>query len=500
MKNAFASALDQESRHTYTENGAQALNSTGHAVLDMFGSIGSLRMADPLRIQRIFADAYNEDPLLAMKCLFYARDIRGGLGERNTFRILLKYAAEHHPEAVTKNMDLIGLYGRYDDLYVLVGTQLEKAMWTYMKARLAADEAAMNEHKPCSLLAKWIKTPDASSSNTRKMGILTAKNMGMSVYVFKRKLRALRKYIDVVERKMTAKEWNLIDYETVPSRAMTLYRNAFTKHDETRYKKFIQKVEKGEATIHAATLYPYDLLEKYIRSANRWRGGLTAEFDPVIEAQWKALPNYVEGNTNAIVIADTSGSMTCNNYRPMSTSVGLAIYFAERNRGAFHNLWMSFSSDSKVQRLRGETLAQKIQSIDTSHWENDTNLEAALMHILNIAKQHNVPQDEMVKSIIIISDMEINMCVSEKWTFYDEMYLRYSRAGYQLPNIVFWNCNSRNDIFHADAKRKGVQLCSGSSPSTFKHLMGCINMTPIDMMLQVLNSERYSLVKIGGNN
>ena len=481
----FSKALQNESRKTYTENGATAYNTTGDALLDFFGSAGSLRTADSSRITRLFADAYLENPLLATKALFYVRDIREGLGERETFRIILKYLADKHPEALRKNIRYIGEYGRYDDLYVLVGTKLESVMWKYMKEQLREDESNMRAGKSVSLLAKWMKTPDASSHETRRLGALTAKNLGFTIKGYKKKLRKLRKYIEVTEVSMSANKWRNIKYDNVPSRAMTLYRNAFARHDEKRFSEYLNSVEKGTAKINASTLYPYDIIEKYLVNC-RWSLGIRKE-DRLLEAQWKALPNYLSEPANAIVIADTSGSMYG---RPICSSVGLAIYFAERNTGAYHNMWMNFSDHPTIQRLHGETLEQKLKSIDSHNWSGSTNLEAAFNLILDIAKKNNVSSDEMVKSIIVISDMEINYC-SGSWSFYDEMRRRYKNAGYDIPNVVFWNVASRNDVFHADKNRKGVQLCSGQSASTFKTLMASIGMTPVEMMMKVLNSERY---------
>lgn len=497
----FANALNNEACLTHTENGATAINSTGSGLLDFFGSAGSLRKAEDIRIERLFADALKDDKLLAAKALFYVRDIREGLGERRTFRVILRYAAVHHPEMIRPNISLIGEYGRFDDLYELVNTPLEADMWAYVKQQIAADTEAMNANKPCSLLAKWLKTADASSDRTRKMGILTAKNLGMSVYDYKRCVRALRKYIDITEAKMSTQNWDKIDYSTVPSRAMMNYRNAFRKHDGDRYDEFINKAAKGEAKINAATLFPYDLIEKYLDTCVDYALGFNfnynfknIEYDATIEAQWNALPDYVGTEANALVIADTSGSMSG---RPICSAVGLAVYFAQRNKGAFHNLWMSFSNDSKVQTLRGETLAQQLASIDTEHWSSNTNLERAFEHILQIARDNHVKPEEMVKSIIVISDMEIDYCAGRSWLFYDEMRERFLEAGYDIPNIVFWNVDSRHDIFHADKNRKGVQLCSGQSTATFRQLMKSIGMTPMEMMLSVLNSERYSRVQIG---
>ena len=492
----FAEALATDSRRTFTENGATAFNSTGCGLLDFFGSAGSLRSADNNRVERLFTEAIKEDKLLAAKALFYVRDIRGGLGERKTFRTLLRYAATHHPEMIKNNIALIGEYGRFDDLYELVDTPLETDMWAYVKQQLDADTQAMQANKPCSLLAKWLKTADASSANTRKMGIATARNIGLSVYEYKRRVRALRKYIDVTEVKMSTKHWDEINYESVPSRAMMNYRNAFTRHDGDRYNEFINKVTKGEAKINASTLFPYDLIEAYLKESQNlsyWGFDFSRlRYNEAIETQWNALPDYVDTEANAMVIADTSGSMYG---RPICSAVGLAVYFAQHNKGAYHNLWMSFSRDSKVQALKGETLAQQLASIDVSHWDGNTNLERAFQHILEIAVENNVSPDEMVKSIIVISDMEIDHCTGS-WSFYEEMRNRFIEAGYEIPNVVFWNVNSRHDIFHADKDRQGVQLCSGQSAATFSLLMKSVGLTPTQMMVNTLNSERYAPITL----
>lgn len=486
----FSTALREDGKRTYTENGARAKNTSSDALVDMFASIGSLRSREPSEVTRIFADAYAEDPLIATKIAFYARDVRGGLGERKVFRELIKYMAQYHPEAIKPNLDLVGVYGRYDDLYELIGTPIEKDMWKAMKSQFEEDRKNLADGKAVSLLGKWIKTPDASSANTRKLGILTAKKLGYSVYEFKRILRALRKQIDVVERHMSAKEWDKIKYPEVPSRAMMLYRKAFMRNDEERYQKFINKAVKGEVKINSSTLYPYDIVEKVLYHR---------EDSASLEAQWRQLPNYVEEGTNALVIADVSGSMTG---RPLATSIGLALYFAERNVGAYHNLFMTFSGQSDVVNVKGETLAQKINSINKAHWDMNTNLKAAFKHVLDIAIKNKIPQEEMVKSLIIVSDMEIDYATTswgqkkDSWSFYDDMKHMYKAHGYEIPNIVFWNVASRHDIFHADSDRQGVQLVSGQSASTFKQLIGAIGMNPYETMMKVIDSERYSAITV----
>ena len=483
----FAEAAKQKSNFTRTENGAVALNTSGNKCLDFYATVGSLRQADENRITRLFADAYNEDALLATKTVFYARDIRGGLGERETFRKLLKYMASYHPEALKPNLHLIGVYGRYDDWYSLIGTLLEDDMWDAMKKQLDFDLSCYDKdiNVPISLLAKWLKTADASSLNTRKLGILTAQKLGYSVYDYKRIVRKLRKRIVITESLMSANEWGNIEYSKVPSRSMLKHKEAFNKHDEARYQDYINQAVKGDIKINSSTLYPYDLIEKIYYG--------NVKEDKTIEAQWRQLPNYVDENTNAIVIADTSGSMIG---RPMNTAIGLAIYFAERNKGAYHNLWMSFSKNPKFHQIKGETLAQKISSIDMGDWMMNTDLKAAFDLVLDTAIQNNVPSEEMPKALIVISDMEIDACGNKEWSFYEKMAHKFEKNGYVIPSIVFWNVNSRHDIFHADSSRVGVQLVSGQSVSTFKNLMQCVEMTPVEAMLKTLNSERYGLIKL----
>ena len=484
----FAEAAKSKSNFTRTENGAVALKSTGNACVNFFGTVGALRGAENSRIERLFAEAHSEDSLTATKIVFYARDVRGGLGERETFKTLIRYMAQYHPEALRPNLHLVGEYGRWDDLYALIGTPLEDDMWCIMKAQFEKDLKALHSGDSISLLAKWIKTADASSDKTRKLGIKTAHELGYEVYNFKRIVRAMRKRIRIVESQMSANQWNEIEYSHVPSRASLIYRNAFRKHDEERYSEYINKAVRGEEVIHSGTLYPYDLIEKVFYHYSRFID------DATVEAQWRQLPNYIDEKNNVIVIADTSGSMRG---RPLYTAVGLAIYFAERNKGAYHNLWMNFSEQPSFQTVTGETLYQKLNSMDFRNWGSSTNLKAAFDLVLKTAEKNNLPQEEIPKAIVVISDMEIDYCGDRDWSFYDKMEHRFAKHGYHIPNIVFWNVNSRHDTFHADSKRRGVQLFSGQSASTFKNVLASIGMTPVEAMQKVIGSDRYNPITIG---
>lgn len=490
----FAEAMRNAENETYTENGMLARKSTTNACLDFFSTIGALRLGSGKyttiqsnRAERYFAEAFKENPLLATKTVFYARDVREGLGEREIVRTLFQYMAKMHPETIKENLDLVGVFGRYDDLYSFIGTPLEDEMWTAMKKQFEEDKANLEAGNAISLLAKWIKTPDASSKNTRKLGILTAQKLGYSVYDFKRLLRKMRKEIDIVEAHMSAGEWDKIKYSAVPSRAMTVYRKAFYKHDADGFGEYINKAVKGEEKINSATLFPYDIVEKV------WNG----ENCDVLEAQWRQMPNFVEEGKNIVVMADVSGSMTWHSMRPLASSVGLALYFAEHNKGAYHNMFMTFESNPRFVNVKGETLEQKIDHIKNAPWGGSTNVEKAFDLILSTALKNKVSADEMPEALVIITDMEFDSYQFGNNThFMDGMRRKFEQAGYKLPHIVFWNVASRNETVHALADESNVTLFSGQATSTFKSLIKTLGMTPYEAMLEVLNSERYAMISV----
>ena len=332
----FANVMKKEAQTKLTENGAVAYNTLNSGLLDLFAVIGALRPQSESEIEQKFARAFNEDKLLATKMLFYAGNIRGGLGERRTFRVCLKWLAQNYPEIVIKNMANIPLFNRWDSLFILENTPAERAMWEFIKVQLMSDIRAMKKNQSISLLAKWMPSENASSKRTVRLAQKAMSALYMTPRNYRKALSALRKYIKVVERDMSANQWDDINYEGVPSYAMKNYRNAFAKHDAIRFSNYIASLNKGEAKINASTLFPYDLVREYVNEV--WTGGLyyrNGKLDSVVEAQWKALPNYIEGENNYVVMADVSDSM---NGRPLMTSIGLAIYFAERNKGDYHNI------------------------------------------------------------------------------------------------------------------------------------------------------------------
>lgn len=497
----FANHAKSYGNFTRTENNAVALKSTGNDLLDLFATVGALRNKDNAYVADKFQLAIAEDKLLATKLMFYARNVRGGLGERDTFRKMLASLARSNPEIVSKNLGLIPLFGRWDDLYTLVGTKNEAEMWEFIKKQITLDIIEMREGRPTSLCAKWLKSVNTSSKNSIILGKKTAEALGMTEREYRKTLSALRKHIDLVEVKMSSREWTSINYEAVPSRAMKTYRNAFKTHNPSAFDNFIEKVERGEAKIQASTLYPYDILMGAHLTSGWGRGGYNHKFtidaDAVLEAQWKALPNYISGENNVLVMADTSGSMEAENGRPMATSIGLAVYFAERNKGAYKDLFMTFSEHPEFVNLKGTTLKSKIECIESI--VANTNIEAAFDLILKVAVENNVSQEEMPKSLIIISDMHFDQATSRtshRETFHETMKKKFGAHGYTMPTIIYWNVAQRDSAFQLSQDSTNAILVSGQSTATFKSILGNIGKSPFEFMKETLSDPIYNCVTV----
>ena len=498
MRNLFAKAISMESSHIFTEKGAKVYSTTGDGLLDLFANIGSLRSRSDEEIQEKFAKAYAENPLLAMKMAFYARNVRGGLGERHTFHVILKWLAENEPESLVGNLRFISYFGRWDSLYQLIGTPIEDYAWATISHQLLEDINKSHRGQPISLLAKWLKSENASSAESKRLALMTAKKLGLSPKQYRQTLSKLRAYIDVTEVKMSDNRWDEIEFAQVPSRAMSIYRNAFDRQDPERFEDYKESLLKGEVKINASTLYPYDILEKAELDwdwPDRYSRHFTINDDPILEAQWKALPNYLEDpdDANFLVMADTSGSMTG---RPMATSIGLAIYFAERNKGVFHNQFMTFSSQPRFVGLKGGSLKEKVSCIESI--VDSTNLEAAFDLILETLVRHSVPQKDSPKAVIVISDGEIDRFSdnAKHWTFLASMKAKFAQQGYLLPKVVMWNVESRADRFIDNIANPDIQFISGSSTSAFKSLIRGENFTAEELMLDVLNDPMYSMITV----
>ena len=498
--NTFLDNLKNQTNVAYTENGARAFATTGTKVLDFFSQGGALREAGADRAINIFSQAWSENNELALKTMFYFRDIRGGQGQRGAFRAQLEYLAKISPETVKKNLALIAEYGRWDDLYSLfdvdkgdktIDLTLREAVVETFKNQLIQDIEAFRSGENVSLLAKWLKSENASSKETKRLGYLTRIGLGFSPKMYRKTLSQLRKHLDVVERKVSADKWDDINYEHVPSNAMMKYRKAFDKHDHQRFETFIGKVNAGEAKINVSVTYPYEIVEK-VRSRE-----IQAS---VAQAMWDNLPDYVEGSDeNSLAVVDTSGSMWG---QPINVALSIGLYLAERARGPYKDHFITFSNRPALQEVVGSTIVEKIQNMQNAHWDMNTNIEAVFMLILNTAVKNSVAQEDMIKRLYIISDMEFDNCTRSSnrggvdETLFQTIKHFYGEAGYEMPALVFWNVNARNVQFPMKADERGFVNVSGFSPSIFKTLMTGESTSPEELMLEVLGSERYAPLKV----
>lgn len=506
--NAIRNELNNEKQ--LTENGAVGYRTTGKKLLDLNFSVASLRGASEQEIINKFMDAYWEDPVVAIKWLFYTRDARQGLGERRLFRIVLKHLAQDKPEVIKAVFSFAPEYGRYDDLWCLLDTDLKANVISIVKEQLNQDVPNMINGKSVSLLGKWLPSENASSKETKRYAGIIRKGLNMTSRNYRHMLSDLRKHIDVVECKMSAKEWAGINYEAVPSRANLIYNNAFLRNDEERRRAYLGALEKGEAKINAGTLFPHDIVHKYGRGYN---------VDATLEGLWKALPDTVKGCGNTIVVADGSGSMTCNvggktSVTALEVANSLAIYFAERSSGEFKDKYITFSERPQlVDFSNAKTLRDKI-GIALRHNEvANTNIEAVFDLILQTAINNHMAQEDIPANILIVSDMEFDSCAtsgapaySNSWgwytssrarpttTLFDTIAQKYAAHGYKLPRLVFWNVNSRTGTIPVKENDLGVALVSGFSVNIVNMVMSN-KLDPYECLLDVLNVERYQAIE-----
>jgi hypothetical protein len=469
---------------TTTENGAVTFASSLDPVLDYFALGSSLRSRTEQDIESLFAKAYASNKEMALKCLFYSRDVRGGQGERRSFRVILKYLKKHSPKDLIHVLSSVPEYGRWDDLWVLLEQNqdpvscLVKAM---VSCQLIRDFNALGDKKSPSLLGKWMPSNNTSSKNTRRLAAILQRHLGCSSKDYRKMLSILRG--EVVEHKMCANDWKSILYRSVPSKAHMNYRKAFAKHDPFGYAEYTSRLNSGEEKINSKTLYPYELYDAIVNS----------EFSPILEAQWRSLPNYIQDSSkNILVLADVSASM---NGRPMSVSVSLALYVAERSRGDFANMFLTFESSPSLVKIEGATVREKMLSIRSAPWGGSTDLLACFDLILRTAIDNDVPQSDMPNVLLVISDMEFNRAHSGSTNF-SEIKRKYNDAGYELPTIAFWNVDARNDQVPVTKDEYGTLLASGCSPSIMKNILNNAASSPVQMMLDVLNSDRYSSISL----
>jgi len=465
-----------------TENGMATHSSSLNLCVDLFFTIGAMRGQDKTRLINTFTKAYGEDALTATKLLFWARDVRGGAGERQIFRDIIIYlAGSKHASTLKKNLGLISEYGRWDDLLLLIGTPLEKD---------ALDLIASALKDGNGLCAKWMPRPNVKSREKKRWASVLRKHLGLDPKVYR---KMLVEYTNVVEQLMCSKEFGNIQYGKIPSKAMSDYMKAFGRHDYERFSAYLTSVDKGEAKINAGAVYPYDIV-KNMRMGS----------ESGANTQWNALPNYLEGNNERLLpMVDVSGSMGCAagnnaNVSCMNVAISLGLYISERNEGVFKDAFVTFTDRPTLQVVKG-TLSERYRQMSGAVGYS-TDLEAAFRMVLEKAVASNVTPEEMPTMILVLSDMEFN-CGSvrgmQNKTAHQMISSLYEAAGYTMPKLVYWNIQSRNGNNNpVQFNESGTALVSGFSPALLTNLLAGKDMTPYSMMMNVIGSERYAPVTI----
>lgn len=462
-----------QTKSATTENGMTTNASSLSATVDFFFVVAALRGQGTERLLRLFTLALAEHAHITMRILFWARDVRGGAGERQVFRDCIAYLANNHTELLVKNVHLIAEYGRWDDYLCLFGTKAEVHALRAIAKGLRAENG---------LCAKWMP----------RKGDQAAKLASYMKLTPKRYRKLLVRLTKVVEQQMCAGNWQEIAYGKLPSVAAARYQKAFGKHDPQGYEAYIAKLKTGEETINASAVYPYDVM-KSLKSGDA----------DVAQAQWDALPNYLEGNTKRILpLVDVSGSMT---WQPLSKSLtcldvalSLGLYISERNEGPFKDYFVTFSESPKLQKLDG-TLTDRLCQLNNSHCDCNTNLQKAFQVILKQARANNVPPEQMPTDILILSDMEFDKATGYNrynMTAQEMIQSEYAEAGYTMPNIIYWNIQSRHGNYPVQSHQTGACLVGGFSPSILTAILRGDEMTPISIMLNAVNADRYQPVTV----
>ena len=516
--NTFLNGMKQVNNYAITENGALIHKSTMDGLLDLFAMGAAYRTRTDEDVIVLFKQAFDEDPVYALKCLFYIRDVRGGQGERRFFRVATKWLAKYDAEAMRRNLIHVPEFGRWDDLFVFIGTPLETDALNIVKHQLALDVQC----KTPSLLGKWMPSENTSSAKTRKTAAKVRKFLGMTPKQYRKTLSVLRARINVLERLMSEGRWDEIEFDKIPSKAGLKYKNAFARHDIERMKKnpevksYADFAKDTETKVNAKALYPYECVAEAMKvMRGGWygynRGTSMDNTDRLmVNKYWDNLADYFKGAVfNGMAIVDTSGSMCgAGADAPINVAISIGMYCAEKAQGPFANHFLTFSSNPTFVEVEGVDFCDKVQRMSRADWGGSTNIEAAFDLMLRTAKANHCSQDEIPQNLIIISDMEFNQCAccgpvsDSRWgwgsninntaTLMETMEKRWNAAGYQMPCLTFWNVQARQNNIAMSVK-DGVQYVSGMSPSIFKQVME--NKNAFDLMYEVLDADRYAVIQ-----
>lgn len=499
MGNTFMDALKRDTNFGYTENGAICHRSTLNGLMDLFALGGAYRNRTDEDCITLFDAAFNEDEVHALRCLFYLRDVRGGQGERRFFRVVTKWLATKHTDAMRRNMEFIPVMGRWDDFYVFVGTPLEKDAFNLMRHQLALDVSC----KTPSLLAKWLKSENTSSKESRHLAVITRNHFGMTAKQYRKTLSTLRERIRVLERLMSQGRFDEIEFDKIPSRAGLIYRNAFARRDliKAKYEAYAKDTT---AKMNVATLYPHEIAHQAFQAGCESYEGTNRL---MLQKAWENLPNYYGDNIeNGIAVVDVSGSM---HGIPMEAAVSMGAYIADKAHGPFANHFITFSGNPELVKFEGVDITDKLCRCVRADWSMNTNVEAVFDMLLNTAMKQNVKPEDMPNRVYIFSDMEFDQCVTSgpvdtsHWghggrlvgsngiqTLFESMKAKWACYGYKMPDCVFWNLDARNQ--NIPAIGEGFSYVSGFSPTMISTILS--GKDGLDLVLEKLDSPRYECI------
>ena len=489
-------------RKTFTENGAIAYATTGKELLDFNFRLSGFRKMDTEDIQCEFSRVYFEDPLTAVKFLFWIGDVKNGAGERKVFRSGLLWLAKNKPDVMRALIPWVPEYNRFDSLLPLLNTDIRKDVSSLYKKRIELDVDLMNcNSHSVSLSGKWAPSANASSEKTKRYARMLIEDFGWTPAKYRKTLSALRKYTDVVEVKMSAKEWGEIDYSKVPSKANLNYSNAFLRNDENRRRRYLESLKRGAAKINAGVLQPHEIVNKYSNDRDdrfySWRN-IIGDYDETLEQLWNNLPNQTI--ENCLVIRDGSWSMTdriSGNTTCLDVATALSIYMAERNSGEWKNKFITFSSRPEIVDISNcKTLHDKLKYTYSFNDCSNTDIYKTMMLILNTAINNHVSQKEMPQMICICSDMEFDgRMFNLNKTLFEDIIEEFEAYDYKMPKICFWNINGRGGCsIPVQQNKLGLILCSGFSTQIMKMFMSN-KLDPLGILLETINSERYKPIE-----
>jgi len=490
-RSEFLSALSADGK-TLTENNCVTHVTSSSPLVDLFFKIAAMRGASDYDIIATFEPAIQHDAESALKILFWARDIRGGQGERKVFRTIVSHLAHNYADILRPSVRLFPVYGRWDDVLGLLSTPLEGEALAFiddaLTGKLSSSEA--------SLCAKWMPREKSAKPVLAKK---IRSYMGMSSVAYRKLLSGLS---STVESDMCSNNWDGIEYSHIPSVAMNLYKKAFARHSPERWDSYLSDLKSGTAKVNASVLYPYQVIKPLMEHYSMDDDDSLDEGGKLIaEKQWEGLPNYLMNNPYRILpVIDTSGSMMdgCHTTgpAPIDVSVSLGLYIAEKNNGPFKDHFLTFSGTPTLQRINGSDLYSKVQNLKRADWGMNTNIEATFDQILGSALSNDIAEEDMPNMILILSDMEFDQAAGNSYTStaMESIRAKYSKAGYKLPNIVFWNLAARGSNFPVKFDELGTAMVSGFSPAILVQILSSGVISAEAIMNEVLISERYSAI------